>query len=259
MKGPIPAAMSHRYGMSRWVIDLRFLIICSMYRSAHKSSLLHWTPTTTFTTTEYLSKHYSLCSQRWLHLWWKLIKYHHSLDRDIWTRLFANICNSFAMEHSNMEHNRYITTFVNRQLRCIRLNLHNRKLHYSNLTFLKSNQIYLRHKPEYQWMKTQIYTLQHIQNFLARIAANTPKYSHITRFWISSLAKNRHTLKPISLIYKVLIISLPPCLRNLISLQTARNIHACPPPSLLWKRLIAFFNMPRLISGTNFLTSCFTS
>ena len=76
--------------------------------------------------------------------------------------------------------------------------------------------------------KTLINRLQHIQNSLARTVANTPKYSHSH---ITPVLKSLHWLKIeqliqyklISLTYKILTISQPPYLHNLISLQTDNN------------------------------------
>ena len=78
----------------------------------------------------------------------------------------------------------------------------------------------------FNFPKTQINRLQHIQNSLARIVANTPIYSNIilvlkSLHWLKIEQSIQYKL--ISLTYKILTTSQPTYLHNLISLQTDNN------------------------------------
>ena len=116
----------------------------------------------------------------------------------------------------------------------------------------------------YKLPKSQLSRLQQIQNSLARTGTKAPKSCHITPtvcslHWLRITERIEYKL--LSLTYKVLPTTQPPCLHNLISIQRPHSTRsssvitlARPPSSFsLNVKLIAPFVMFHLVSGINSL------
>ena len=88
--------------------------------------------------------------------------------------------------------------------------------------------IFLRPNISLERLKSQLSSLQQIQNSLARTVVKAPKSCHITPIlrslhWLRITERIEYKL--LSLTYKVLTTTQPPYLHNLISIQCPRSIY----------------------------------
>jgi len=119
-------------------------------------------------------------------------------------------------------------------LRCIRPYLDSKTASTTAASIVHSKLDYCN-SPYYNLPKSQINSLQQIQNCLARTVVKAPKSSHITPIlrslhWLKT--NERIEYKLLSLTYKVLTTSQPDYLHNLIAVQSTGRTRSSSPVTL---------------------------